>query len=261
MPGYGFSDPPLVEGMSPDQIASLYVELMQVLGHDKFYVQGGDWGGMVGRNVAMIAPEHVLGYHANFMPFFPPPAWGILAAIFPSWILGPDADQYAPVSNLFAHVLDHSGYFHEQSTRPNTIGAALSASPISLLAWHLEKFFMWTDADESNFADKHPISELLPHIAIYWMTDSMTTSMRLYYEFMHSPGFFEGGAAAVDVPVAYADFPHEITRTPEFFMGLVASDLVQYTRMPRGGHFAAVEEPQLLADDVKSFIAKVEARN
>ena len=95
--------------MSSIEIGSLYTELMPALGYEKYYVQGGDWGGMVGRTVAQIAPEDVLGFHANFLPFFPPPLWGALGALAPSTILGEDAPQFAPVSTLFKHILDHSG--------------------------------------------------------------------------------------------------------------------------------------------------------
>lgn len=122
--------------MSSVEVGALYVRLMEVLGYDQYYVQGGDWGGYVGRAVAGVAPPgRVLGLHVNFMPMFPNPVIGAVAMLAPSLVLGQDAAMVTPLRDYALLVVDSSGYLHEQATRPDTIGTVLAASPVSLAAW------------------------------------------------------------------------------------------------------------------------------
>jgi pimeloyl-ACP methyl ester carboxylesterase len=244
------------------------------LGYDKYYVQGGDWGGIIAACMGQLdsavapapGPGRILGLHLNFITPADPlmPLYYAAASVLPpSWVFSPDDVGRAglPASALALRLLDISGYMHEQATRPETLAAALVDSPVGLAAWIVEKFAGWSDmtGHDGNVTSKFPIDWLVSNVQLYWATGAAASSLRLYRESLDSPRFTAAMHAAVDTTTAVADFPFEMLRVPEVFARHRFRDLVSYTRMPRGGHFAALEEPALLAADVRKFVAGMEA--
>ncbi|XP_067008637.2 juvenile hormone epoxide hydrolase 2 [Anabrus simplex] len=263
LPGYGFSEGASKPGLGPAQIAVVFKSLMEKLGFKKFYVQGGDWGSAIGSSLATLYPQSVLGYHSNFCFLLSP--WNFfksfVGGFWPSLVV---EEQYAsrmyPTGKIVSHLLEESGYMHIQASKPDTVGIALRDSPVGLAAYLLEKFSTWTDPALRSLPDggltkKYSLTDLLDNVMIYWVTGSITTSMRLYSEFFR----FENLALKMDsvpcvVPTACAVFPHELGYSPESFMRDKYPNLVKYTHLPRGGHFAAFEEPELLAEDIWSAV-------
>jgi pimeloyl-ACP methyl ester carboxylesterase len=238
LPGYGFSSKPTATGTGVERIAAMWAELMQRLGYDRWVAQGGDWGAAVttriGRDASADPAHGCVGIHLN-MPIAGPTPEALSAPT--------DADQ-AAFAALGHYQQWDSGYSKQQSTRPQTLGYGLTDSPVGQLAWILEKFWAWTDNDG------HPESALdrdamLDDVMMYWITASATSSARLYWE---SFGSF-GPGDRVSIPTGVAAFPKEIIRSPRSWCEQ-AFNLVHWTDMPRGGHFAAFEQPELLAADI-----------
>ena len=250
LPGYGFSTAAPGERAAavraaPVQIAELWAELMSGLGYARFVAQGGDWGATISTRLALRYPERVAAIHLNYIP-------GSYAPY-----LGPgsrplSADEKTFVAERDRWLDEEGAYGHLQATRPRTPAYALNDSPAGLLAWIVEKFRSWSDCGgdlESRFSK----DELLAHVTLYWLTGSIGTSMRLYREGRAQRLVF-GEGARVAVPCAVARFPKEEPMPPRDWVER-AYDVVRWTGMPRGGHFAAMEEPELLADDVREFLA------
>lgn len=243
LPGYGFSDAPTVPGMSPRAIARLWVKLMQDLGYARFGLQGGDWGAIVSTCLAMQNPDVVSGFHQNFLAGgFPPPA------------ADASAEEQAYFRARASWYETEGAYGHQHGTRPQTLAYALNDSPVGLAAWILEKIGTWSDCRGDPSA-AIPMDEVLTNISIYWFTGTIGSAMRLYKEMRRDPLRFPAGAR-IAPPFAFAQFPVEIPCPPRqlaerFF------NVRQWTVMPRGGHFAAWEQPALLADDVRTFFRMV----
>ncbi len=238
LPGYGFSGKPARTGWGVDKIAQAWETLMVRLGYDRYGAQGGDWGAAVttqmGRNRG-----HCIGIHLN-MPIAWPPA-------------GSSADQTEDEKRAWAAVEQHrrwgSGYSEQQSTRPQTLGYGLVDSPAGQLAWIVEKFWAWMDCDghPENVLSR---DELLDNVMLYWVPATGASSARLYWESFRS---FAGGGR-VELPTGVALFPKEILPTPRRWCEN-AYNITHWTAMPRGGHFAAFEQPELFVDDVRAFFA------
>lgn len=241
MPGFGFSGIPADRGFDPARIARIEAALMARLGYTRYGVQGGDWGSIVSTQVAARDPEHVAGLHLN-MCFGNPPA-------------GQDPDagltdaERARVKTRQAFQNEETGYQQIQGTKPQTIGIALNDSPVALAAWIVEKFRTWCDCegDPERIFTK---DELLTNISIYWFTETAASSARIYYESRHPTTPPVPGRIAA--PMACADFPKEIIWSPRSWLES-RYNIVRWTPMPRGGHFAAMEQPGLLVDDVRAF--------
>lgn len=243
LPGYGFSDHPQARGMDPQKIAELWVRLMQKLGYQRFGAQGGDWGSTISMALGLDHAERMIGIHLNY--------------IAGRFLLGgtlnvQPADNVAPayLEQLRAWWDAEGGYSHEQSTRPQTLGYGLTDSPVGLAAWIIEKFRAWSDCAgdvESVFTR----DELLTNVMIYWVTKTASSSMRLYFESRERP-LKLSPKNRVEPPVAFALFPKEIPIPPRELAerGL---NIVRWTLMPKGGHFAAMEQPELLAQDLRDF--------
>ena len=245
LPGYGFSARPSRTGMNLRAIASLWAGLMTSLGYDRFLVQGGDFGAGVSTWLAHDAPQRVVGCHLNFVP----------GSFAPSY----DPAHLSPVEQAFlaakAAWADEAGaYGHVHGTRPQTLAYALNDSPVGLLAWVLEKFVAWSDGDgEFGGVD---LDDVLTDVSIYWFTQTISSSMRLYWETRRSPMSFAFGDTIV-VPTAVAHFPREIMMPPPEWVSRVFTDVRRWTTMPRGGHFAALEQPELLAADIRAFALEI----
>ena len=239
LPGYGFSDAPRQPGMSPRAVAGVWVKLMQGLGYQRFGLQGGDWGAIVSTALAMQFPNVVSGFHLNFLAGgFPPPA-----ADAPD----PERAYFAARANWYE---TEGAYGHQHGTKPQTLAYALQDSPLGLAAWIVEKFRTWSDCggDPTRAVS---IDDLLTNISIYWFTGSIGSSIRLYKEMRRDPLRFPA-SQRVQPPLAFAQFPVEIPCPPRSMVER-HFNLRQWTVMPRGGHFAAMEQPQLLAEDIGRF--------
>jgi pimeloyl-ACP methyl ester carboxylesterase len=236
MPGYGFSGKPTKNGWGVEKIADAWSILMQRLGYNRYFAQGGDWGSAVTSMIGAQDPEHCAGIHVN-----------MVAA-------GPDPDTMDDLTEkeqgalaALQYYQDHdSGYSKEQSTRPQTVGYGLVDSPSGQAAWILEKMWAWTDADG------HPENvltrdEILDNIMMYWITKSGASSARLYWE---SFGNFTGGD--VKVPMGGSIFPKEIFRASQRWASKRYPDIVYWNEHDKGGHFAAFEQPEAFVSDVRA---------
>ena len=236
LPGYGWSGKPTTTGWGVEKIADAWAELMGVLGYERFGAQGGDWGATVTSALGARHPDRVVGIHMNMVVAFPGPDDGDPTE--------EELDGFA----AFQHYQEHeSGYSTEQRTRPQTIGYSLVDSPVGLAAWVVEKFAAWSDTDwdpvRAIGADR-----LLDNVMVYWLTRSGASSARLYWESFASPP-----TAPVDVPMGAAVFPKELFRASQRWAAHQYHDIRRWERMPRGGHFAALEQPELLLGEIREF--------
>jgi epoxide hydrolase len=240
IPGYAFSGPTHERGWGPRRIARAWAQLMAGLGYERYGAQGGDWGSMISTQLGLVDPDHVAGIHLN-MVVAPPPADVDFSNLT-------DSEQAALASFDRYQRID-SGYSKIQSTKPQTIGYALDDSPAGLAAWIVEKFRTWSDC-EGEVERRFTKDQLLDNVMLYWLTRTAHSAGRLYYEAEHSNGFVAD--TRVEVPTGVAAFPKEIIQTPRHWAE-GRFNVVHWTDMPRGGHFAAFEEGGLLVDDVRTF--------
>lgn len=194
LPGFGFSQAATKPGLGPVEISIIMKNLMLKLGFEKFYVQGGDWGSAIAKSMSVLFPQHILGLHTNLCHSFRPMAILklLIGSLYPSLFIEKKYEnKMYPLSTKWKEFLASSGYFHIQATTPDTLGAALSDSPIGLAAYILEKFSLGTDRNnkkklDAGLLEKFTFDELLDNVMIYWVSDSITTSMRLYLEYVNS---------------------------------------------------------------------------
>jgi epoxide hydrolase len=239
LPGFGFSGKPTERGYGPERMADALAKLMARLGYTRYAVQGGDWGGVVSRFAAVNDATHVVGLHSNFCLAGAPPGGNANEGVPPNELLRMRERQ--------AFLDTERGYFLVQSTKPQTIGYALDDSPVGLAAWIVEKFRSWCDCG-GDVEKKFSKDELLTNVMLYWVTQSGASSARIYYENQRAPN----QPGRVQVPTACAVFPKEINIPPRRWVE-AQYNLTRWTEMPRGGHFAAMEEPELLVDDIRMF--------
>jgi pimeloyl-ACP methyl ester carboxylesterase len=244
LPGFGFSGKPAERGYGPERMAGIIAKLMARLGYTRYGLQGGDWGSSISRFAALNDASHVAGLHVNFCLAGPPP--GVKD---PNEGITPAELERSRARQTFFET--ERGYFLEQSTKPQTIGSALDDSPAGLAAWIVEKFRSWSDVDGS-VEKKFTKDELLTNITIYWVTQTATSSARIYYENQRA----KPAQGRVQVPTACAVFPKEISIPPRRWVE-AQYNLTRWTEMPRGGHFAALEEPELLVEDIRAFFRTV----
>jgi microsomal epoxide hydrolase len=241
LPGFGFSGKPAEPGWSPERMADLLAALMERLGYDRYGVQGGDWGGIIGRSLAGNYPEHVTGLHSNFILGGPAPGTDPNEGMTP--------DEIELRRERVEAFAEGSGYQEIQGTKPQTLGYGLNDSPAGLAAWIVEKFHGWSD-HSGDVGEAFTKDEILTNITLYWVTETITSSTRIYYESRHAAA--TRPVQYVEVPTAGAIFPKEIYFTPRAWAE-ARYNIVRWTEMPRGGHFAALEEPELLVDDIRAF--------
>ncbi len=242
IPGYGFSSAPPAPGWDCVKMAELNATLMERLGYRRYGAQGGDWGAIISTYLGFADPEHCAGVHLN-MAVARPPRGGDPRA-------GLSEAELAGVQAFGEFKRNETGYQAIQGTKPQTLGYGLNDSPAGLAGWIVEKFRTWGDTDgdvESQFTR----DELLTNITIYWVTQSITSSARLYCESMRN-GTFGTADRRLEVPTGVALFPREIYHPPRAWVE-GCYNVTRWTEMPAGGHFAALEEPALLADDVRAF--------
>ncbi|HWO58528.1 MAG TPA: epoxide hydrolase [Umezawaea sp.] len=234
MPNFGFSGPTDDTGWTTDRIAAAWAVLMAELGYDRYGVQGGDWGASISRTLGVVDAEHVVGVHVNFLLARPPADRS-----------GFSEDDRARLAKLDDFRAEGTGYQAIQGTRPQTLAYALTDSPVGQLAWIIEKFKEWTDSDELP-EDAVDRDRLLTNVMVYWLTATGGSSARIYKE---SPRAFTEPSST---PTAVAVFPAEIARSVRSLVDKT-NNIVRWTEFDRGGHFAALEEPDLFAEDVRAF--------
>jgi pimeloyl-ACP methyl ester carboxylesterase len=243
MPGYGFSDHPSTPGMDPERIAATWAELMTGLGYERFGAQGGDWGAMVTTYLGARYPALLLGIHLNMVIAFRDPARE-------RGDEGLSPQELADLAHARQFVKEETGYQRIQGTKPQTLSYALNDSPVGLAAWIIEKFRAWSDCG-GDIERRFTKDQLLTNVMIYWLGETANSSCRLYYEAMHA-GKFAPHDLRVDVPTGCAIFPGEMVKPPRRWAER-AYNVQRWTRMPSGGHFAAMEEPRALVDDIRAF--------
>jgi epoxide hydrolase len=243
IPGFGFSGPTRERGWDITRIARAWAELMRRLGYDRYLVQGGDYGSMISPEVARVDPGHVLGVHVN----------ALVTAVdwtAPDPLAGLSPEEVGEVRATMAAWQERSGYATVQSTRPQTLAYSLLDSPLGLLAWDLEWF---VDYDPARTVQT-PVDRdaILTDVTICWLTGTAGSSARLYKE--SGAAFFGGRRTAT--PTAVAVFPGDGTVRA---LAERHNTVVRWTRYPRGGHFASLQAPDLLLDDVRAFTAELVA--
>jgi pimeloyl-ACP methyl ester carboxylesterase len=242
LPGYALSFKPGQKRFGVGDIADLYAELMtDVLGYGRFGVQGGDWGGFVASVMGLRFPERVAGIHLNLLA----------VRRDPKMIESPTPEEKVFLEQLALFLKEETGYQWIQGTRPQTLAFGLSDSPAGLAAWIVEKFRAWTDCG-GNPENAVSRDEMLANISLYWFSGCIGSSFWPYYARMHGPWPIPQGET-VNVPMGYAEFPKEILHPPRSLAEKVYADIRRWSVMPKGGHFAALEQPEALACEVHDF--------
>jgi pimeloyl-ACP methyl ester carboxylesterase len=241
LPGYGFSQIPTVAGYGPGKTAQLWDGLMRQLGHGRYGAQGGDWGAVVTRNLGALFPERLAGIHMNMM------VGGRPRSQDPAEL---SDEEKAAVEQGRLWQEEEAGYQAIQRTKPQTLAYGLTDSPAGLAGWIVEKWRTWSDCNgdvESRFTK----DEILTNISIYWHSGTINSSTRYYYEMAHDrQANFPGGP--VTVPTGFAAFPKEIGRGQRGWMEPYFN-ITHWAEFDRGGHFPAMEEPELLVGSIREF--------
>ena len=217
---------------------------MARLGYDRYGAQGGDWGAMISAQLAALDPEHVIGLHSNMLLAFPADASGIELS----------DEENADLAAAGAFMQTGAAYQEIQGKNPQTLGYGLTDSPAGLAGWIVEKFLAWTD-NRGSPEDAVTRDQILTNLTVYWVTKTINSSIRLYCESQRTDRFGPTGEY-ITVPTAAAVFPKEMFRIPKAYAAS-RFNLVRYTRFDRGGHFAALEEPDLLVDDIRAFFKEL----
>ncbi len=241
LPGYALSFRPNQPRFGVEQIADLFAVLMtDVLGYQRFAAQGGDWGAFVTSRLGLAHADRVYGIHLNLLAVRRDPAM----------LVNPSPEEQGFLDQLQHWIKEETGYQAIQGTKPQTLAYGLTDSPVGLAAWVVEKFRRWSDCRgdlESTFTK----DELLTNIMLYWVTGAIGSSFWPYYARWHGPWPIPEGAR-VTVPTGYVEFPAEILRPPRSVAEKVYN-IQRWTTMARGGHFAALEQPEALVSDIRAF--------
>ena len=260
LPGFGFSGRPQATGWNPERIAGAWIELMMRLGYERYVSQGGDWGALVTDVMARRAPKGLLGIHVttllgaierpqtpNTQTAVPPEIAKALknGEPAPAGLSAEETIAYDGAKNFAAR---GSGFRAEQGTRPQTIGYSLADSPVGLAAWFYEKFAEWTDTDGEPERELTK-DEILDDITLYWLTNTAASSARIYWEDNADKTKASGG---VSIPAAVSRFPREIIPVPRSWAERAYPNLVYFNRLEKGGHFAAWEQPELFAGEMRA---------
>ena len=232
MPGYGFSGPTREQGWNVERIAKAWMELMRRLGYEKYGVQGGDFGSVISLHMGQLDSDHIVGVHLNFLPMAP---FGDQRDL--------SGEDQARIAKLEAYLTNPAGHMVIQSTRPQTLAFGLSDSPVGQLAWIADKFLEWTDPASAIEKD-----HLLTNVMFYWITGTAASSSRLHYESSQT----KRKKKVCPLPMGIAVFAHDLFQ-PVRRLAEKQYDIVHWTEYERGGHFAAMEVPDLFAEDLRTF--------
>lgn len=241
LPGYAWSGPTRERGWDIRRVARALATLMADLGYERYAAQGGDWGGIATAHLGVLDAAHVIGVHLNMANARRPPGFDDASL---------SDEEQRDLAEMRRFREQETGYQAIQGTKPQTLAYALNDSPAGLAGWVIEKFRTWSDCD-GDVESVISRDDLLTNLTVYWVTGTAGASARLYYETL-AAGQPVMPAERVEVPTAVARLPREIYRPPRSWVE-AAFDLRRWTVMPRGGHFAALEQPELLIEDVRSF--------
>ena len=242
LPGFGLSFTPAQPRFSVEAIADCFASLMtEVLGYRRFAAQGGDWGAFIASRLAYAHAAHLIGIHLNLMPL----------RRDPQMVADPTPAEQRYLEELATFLKDETGYQWIQGTRPQTLAFGLTDSPVGLAAWIVEKFRAWSDCG-GNVESVFTKDQLLANVSLYWFTGAIGSSFWPYYARLHGPWPIPDGAT-IAVPTGYAAFPKEILRPPRSLAARTYTDLRRWTTMPNGGHFAAMEQPAALAEEIRAM--------
>jgi pimeloyl-ACP methyl ester carboxylesterase len=240
LPGFGFSSAPPRDGINTRSIAEIWHKLMLALGYEKYFVQGGDIGAGVSSWMARLYPGSVLGMHLNFLPGNYAPFTGE-----GSQPLSASEQHWRTTRQQWLEA--EGGYSHQHSTKPLTLAYGLADSPVGLASWITEKFRSWSDCG-GDLLSRFSFDELITNISIYWFSRNVFATLRIYKENRTSALAMDSGEI-IRPPLSFASFPREICPPPQEWVKR-GYNVVRWMEMPRGGHFAAMEEPLLLASDI-----------
>ena len=240
MPGYGFSSKPNDFGMNSQEIAKINHELMLALGYKKYIAQGGDWGATVSKWMADQFKDSCKALHLNLVLAWPPDSDDPMQGVTEEEIEG--------MKNFEKYQEKGFGYFAIQSTKPQTVAYGLNDSPIGLAAWIIEKFHAWTDDNSDQLVI--PLDHVLSIVSLYWYTETISSSMRLYYENGQTGFSFD----YVDQPTGCAVFDHEIAKPPKAWAEKIYN--IKHWDTHPGGHFAAMENAKILAESIVNLVKK-----
>jgi pimeloyl-ACP methyl ester carboxylesterase len=249
IPGFGFSDKPVKRGTTPKRIASLFYKLMtEELGYSRFFAQGGDWGSSITEQIAIQYPGALLGYHMTDIPYYH------LFAVPPGDLTIPEK-KFMEAAKKWQ--MTEGGYAMLQSSQPQTLGYGLNDSPAGLASWIIEKFYRWSDCN-GNLENCFSKDELLTNLNIYWLTQTINAANRIYYETAQQapPENFK----KIAVPAAITMYPKDLVIAPREYADRIYN-VQQWTEMKKGGHFAAMEQPELFSEDICKFANKIVAKN
>jgi len=248
LPGYTLSFKPGQARFGVEEIADSFAALMtDVLGYPRFAAQGGDWGSFISSRLGYSYPERVIGIHLNLLA----------VRRDPQLLQNPTAEERRFQGELNHFLKEETGYQAIQGTKPQTLAFGLSDSPAGLAAWIVEKFRSWTDND-GDPASAIPRDEMLANITLYWATGAIGSSFWPYYARLHREWPVPAGKT-VDVPMGYVEFPREILRPPRSVAARQYSDIRRWSTQPKGGHFAALEQPEVLAHEIREFFRPLRA--
>ncbi|XP_063386792.1 juvenile hormone epoxide hydrolase-like [Cydia fagiglandana] len=258
LPGFGFSQSAVRPGLGPFQVAIVMRNLMNRLGFNKYYVHGGDFGHVIGSIMATLFPNEVLGFHSS-MPLTlakPSVLARVLGAVWPTFIDAHHWRKMYPLKEKLEFLIDETGYSHLQATKPDTIGIALNESPVGLAAYIFDKIMIYTDANNKYLEDgglakyyNGSMTDLIDNVMVYWVSESITTSMRIYKEVSSVELTLE--QIPTSVPTWFLCLKYQPFYTPEMLLRWKYPNLINITTYDDfGGHFAALERPQELAEDI-----------
>lgn len=244
--GFGYSSASKVDGCNSEFVADLWQKLMLELGYNQYGAHGGDIGSGISTWLALKYPDNIIGMHLNY-----------ISSSYKPYMK--DGEQVTSEVLEFQKLIEiwsstEGAYSNIQSTKPQTLAYGLNDSPVGLCAWIIEKFNNWSDND-GNIYNVFSKDELLANITLYWITQSIHSSIRIYSENSKHPIQF-GENDFVAVPVGFAKFPKELPTPPRSYIEK-SFNITHWTEMPLGGHFAAMEQPRLLADDIKRFFKSI----
>ena len=249
--GFGFSPAPEQPGMSPRAVARRHALVMATLGYDRYIAQGGDWGSIVSQHNAIIDPEHCIGLHIN-----------MVQPVAPQGVADPMALVLPDEQHYFARAKDYrdngAGYFHQQRTKPQTLAYGLTDSPAGWCAWVTEKFHAWTDC-QGDIRNAVSWDDMLNTISLYWFTNTIGSAARFYREFGLASARGDEPLFPVTVPTGLAQYPFDLTGCPRAWAER-AYPVVHWFEAAKGGHFAALEQPELFARDLWAFRKAIEKR-
>ncbi len=236
LPGYTLSFTPGQPRFGCVEIAEVFASLMtDVLGYSRFAAQGGDWGGQITSRLGYAFADRLIGIHVTLLVRREDPA--------------PEETIY--IEELNHYLKEETGYQWIQGTKPTTLSFGLTDSPVGLAAWIVERFQSWTQ-NRGAIEDAVSRDDLLSNIMLYWATGAIGSSFWPYYDRHHFPGLIPDGER-ITVPTGYAAFPKEILHPPRALAERVYGNIQRWTKMEKGGHFGALEQPELLAREIREF--------